>query len=63
MSREVILRIRPGESVDEFTSRIADTAPALTPDLAARLRTLLCPDIQAQPVARTAPRDERQRAA
>jgi hypothetical protein len=39
--RETVLRIRPGESVDEFTSRIADTAPLLTPDLAERLRALL----------------------
>lgn len=38
---ERILRIRPGESVDEFTTRIADNAPPLTPDLAERLRQLL----------------------
>ncbi|QIJ62608.1 hypothetical protein [Streptomyces sp. JB150] len=40
-TREVLLTIRPGESVDEFTSRIADTAPPLTPELAATLRALL----------------------
>lgn len=41
MSREVLVRIRPGETVDAFTTRIADSAPPLTPELAARLRTLL----------------------
>ncbi|MFD4343471.1 hypothetical protein ACFWQ6_01075 [Streptomyces coelicoflavus] len=38
----VVLRMQPGESEDDFTSRIADAAPAgLTPQLAARLRGLL----------------------
>ncbi len=42
MSRDVVLRMLPGESEDDFTSRIAGTAPAgLTPQLAARLRSLL----------------------
>jgi hypothetical protein len=41
MSGEVLVRIRPGESVDEFTSRVADSAPSITPDLADRLRSLL----------------------
>lgn len=41
MSREIVLRMQPGESVDDFTTRIVETAPALTPQLAARLRSLL----------------------
>lgn len=41
MSSEVLVRIRPGESIDAFTSRIADSAPPLTPVLADRLRDLL----------------------
>lgn len=55
--REVVLRIRPDETADEFTSRIADNAPPLTPDLADRLRALLAitsgsaagPDLIRQP--------------
>lgn len=38
-----ILRIEPGESVEAFISRVVDSAPALTPELAARLRALLVP--------------------
>jgi len=62
MSREVILRIRPGESVEEFTSRIADSAPEAPPEVIARLRALLPVGTQA-PVARVAPRQDARAAA
>ncbi|MER5909525.1 hypothetical protein ABT124_03215 [Streptomyces sp. NPDC001982] len=53
MSGETVLRIQPGESVDAFTRRIADTAPPLAPALAARLRTLLpATQAPARPAAR-----------
>jgi len=35
------LQIQPGESVQDFIRRIADTAPRLTPAAADRIRTLL----------------------
>ncbi|MGP4085427.1 hypothetical protein [Streptomyces sp. KR55] len=54
MSREVVLRIQPGESVDAFTSRIAAAAPPLTPQLADRLRSLLAIDTE-PPAERAAP--------
>lgn len=41
MSRQVVLRMQPGESIDDFTTRVANAAPPLTPHLAHRLRTLL----------------------
>lgn len=41
MSREVILRIRPGESVEDFIRRVAETAPPPPQDLVDRLRALL----------------------
>lgn len=48
MSSETVLRIQPGESVEDFGRRLVDTAPPLTPELAARLRALL-------PIGRHAP--------
>jgi hypothetical protein len=45
---EIALRIQPGESAADFTRRIVDTAPRLTPVAADRLRALL-------PVGRTKP--------
>ncbi|MEU7403859.1 hypothetical protein [Streptomyces sp. NPDC044948] len=49
MSRQVVLRMQPGESEDDFTSRIAAAAPSgLTPQLTARLHALLA--IEDRPV-------------
>lgn len=62
MSREIVLRMQPGESVEAFTSRIADTAPPLTPGLADRLRSLLAITPPA-PAADTVPRPRIRRAA
>ncbi|MEU3899803.1 hypothetical protein [Streptomyces sp. NPDC045251] len=42
MSRHVVLRMQPGETVDDFTTRVANAAPTgLSPQLTARLRSLL----------------------
>lgn len=41
MSSQVVLRIQPGESMQDFTRRIADTAPSAPPDVMDRLRALL----------------------
>ncbi|MFD4258168.1 hypothetical protein ACFWR9_11195 [Streptomyces sp. NPDC058534] len=55
---EVVLRIQPGESEDDFTSRIASAAPSgLTAQLAARLRTLLA--IEDRPAEAPAARQSR----
>ncbi|MCX3059612.1 hypothetical protein [Streptomyces beihaiensis] len=54
MSREVVLTIQPGESADDFISRIADTAPEPSPSVLDRIRTLLAVDGPAIP-QQTAP--------
>ena len=41
MSGERVLRIQPGETAADYTRRLIDTAPPLTPDLAVRLRAIL----------------------
>lgn len=47
MSRQVVLRMQPGETVDDFTTRIANAAPAgLSPHLTDRLRSLLAIDTE-----------------
>lgn len=51
MSGETVLRIQPGESTEDFIHRVADTAPPLTPELAARLRSLL-PATRQEPAGR-----------
>ncbi|GAA2633304.1 hypothetical protein [Streptomyces vastus] len=39
--REVILRIGPGETVEEFTRRVVGTSPSPSPEVMVRLRILL----------------------
>jgi hypothetical protein len=41
MSGEFVLRMQPGETAEEFTCRVVDTARPLTSDAASRLRVLL----------------------
>ncbi|MEV6791323.1 hypothetical protein AB0M87_04825 [Streptomyces sp. NPDC051320] len=55
MSREIVLTIQPGESIDDFVSRIADTAPEPTPRLMNRVRALLAVDSPAVTPLHTAP--------
>ncbi|MGW1796856.1 hypothetical protein ACWCQN_12805 [Streptomyces sp. NPDC001984] len=57
MSGETVLRIQPGESLEDFTRRIVDTAPDAPPHVMDRIRTLLVPSTPAAdpaPSARTA---------
>ncbi|WP_406168991.1 hypothetical protein [Streptomyces sp. NBC_00996] len=62
MSGETVLRIQPGESIEDFTNRIADTAPAAPPDVIDQLRDLLAIDAQA-PAERAASRQPARAAA
>lgn len=55
MSQETVLTIQPGESVEDFISRIAETAPEPSPRLMDRVRTLLAVDAPAVTPLRTAP--------
>ncbi|MGW1001729.1 hypothetical protein [Streptomyces sp. NPDC002520] len=55
MSREIVLTIQPGESVEAFISRIADTAPEPPTRLLDRVRTLLAVDASTVTPLRTAP--------
>lgn len=43
MSGHVVLRIRPGESLEDFTRRIVDTAPDAPPHVIDRIGALLVP--------------------
>lgn len=54
MSREIAMQIQPGESVEDFTTRIADTAPVAPSEVIDRLRALLAIDARRVPVQRAA---------
>jgi hypothetical protein len=43
MSGGTVLRIQPGESIEDFTRRIVDSAPDAPPHVMDRIRTLLIP--------------------
>ncbi|MDX2749579.1 hypothetical protein PV413_03570 [Streptomyces scabiei] len=54
-TREVVLRIRPGESVSAFARRIAASAPPAPVHVMDQLRTLLVPatpDVVSPPARR-----------
>ncbi|MFJ2004725.1 hypothetical protein [Streptomyces chartreusis] len=57
MSAGTVLRIQPGESVEDFTSRIAGTAPEAPPDVIDQLRALL-PTSRPAAAERAAPRPD-----
>lgn len=46
-AREVVLRIRPGESETDFARRVAATAPPTPTHVMDRLRALLAPTASA----------------
>jgi hypothetical protein len=48
MRGETVLRIQPGESVEDFTRRVVDSAPDVPPYVMDRIRTLLVPSAPAK---------------
>jgi len=45
MSGETVLRMQPGESIEDFSRRVVDSAPDAPPHVMDRLRGLLVPSL------------------